>query len=254
MRNINYVLITGATSGIGLSLAREYASHGRCLILVGRKNTKLNAVAYELKAKYKIKVLTIVKDLLDEDAAAYIYRYILDNKLIVETLINNAGIGYSGEFINQLPQNIKDVLRVNIEQVTVLTRYLSRNMRKRHYGKILNIASTGAYHPGAYVAEYYATKAYILSLSEALYEELKPYNVQVSCLCPGATKTNFQKNSGREDTFIAMNPAFVAKEAYKGMMKGKKIIVPGVQNKLMIMIPKCIGIQLVKRYQAKTLI
>jgi short-subunit dehydrogenase len=125
-------------------------------------------------------------------------------------------------------------------------------MIKNKHGKILNVASTGSYHGGPYTAVYYATKAYVLSLTEALQTELKPYGITVSVLCPGATQTEFAKRAGRKDAGIAMAAKNVAEIAFKGLMKDKKIIIPGVRNKLFIKIPRKWASQMVGRYQ-KTL-
>ena len=254
-----YVLITGATSGIGYALAEEFAKRGHNLVLVGRNKQKLKVVQQQIESiiqshKQKSKVIGIEQDLGVEDAARCIYNTVKDLGIEVEVLINNAGMGYAGEFEMAEDAQITSLISVNMTQLTLLTKYFVKDMKQRRKGKILNVASTGAYCPGAYIAAYYATKAYVLSLSEALYEELKSYGILVSSLCPGATLTNFQKASGRADTKLAMAPDFVAKKAYKGLQKNKKIIVPGIRNKLMIRLPKRIAIKVIKRYQKSTLI
>lgn len=256
---MEYVLITGATSGIGYALAEVFAAKGYNLILVGRSTKKLEQTKEALEgimrreSKTISKIVLVTQDLSKEDAAKNIYKTVIKKKLKVGILINNAGVGYAGEFWKASDEKIMEIISLNMTQLTLLTKYFAKDMKTVGKGKILNVASTGAYHPGAYIGVYYATKAYVLSLSEALYEELKPYGVIVSSLCPGATLTSFQKASGRKDTKLAMKPEFVAKKAYIGLMKNKKVIVPGLRNKVMIKIPRAIGIQLIKSYQKRTL-
>lgn len=256
---MEYVLITGATSGIGYALAQVFAAKGHPLILVGRDIEKLEKTKKVLEQimmrerKKLYPIALIAQNLNENKAAEKIYETVTHKNLRVSILINNAGVGYAGAFWEASDERIMELITVNMTQLTLLTKYFSKEMKKKGKGKILNVASTGAYHPGAYIGVYYATKAYVLSLSEALYEELKPYGVTVSSLCPGATLTGFQKASGREDTKLAMKPEFVARKAYRGLMKNKKIIIPGFRNKLMVKVPKAIGIQLIKKYQKSTL-
>lgn len=263
------MLITGATNGIGLELAKIFTKRGHPLILVGRNSEKLlrtkmvlEKLMFHRKEESRQKtynkgqksIITVTQDLSERGAAKAVYERVKEDGLEVGILINNAGAGYSGEFERASEEKILSLIELNITQLTLLCKYFGKDMKERGHGKLLNVASTGAYHPGAYIAAYYASKAYVLSLSEALYEEFKPYNVSVSALCPGATLTGFQKASGREDTKLAMKPEFVAIKAYEGLMKGKKVIVPGVRNKLMIRMPKKIAVPLIKRYQRSTLL
>lgn len=256
---MEYVLITGATSGIGYALAEVFAAKGYALILVGRSTPKLEKTREAMQAvmrregKDSNKIVLITQDLSKETAAKNIYETVIKENLKVNLLINNAGVGYAGEFWSASDEKIMELITLNMTQLTLLTKYFAKDMKVVGKGKILNVASTGAYHPGAYIGVYYATKAYVLSLSEALYEELKPYGVTVSSLCPGATLTGFQKASGRKDTKLAMKPEFVANKAYIGLMKNKKVIVPGLRNKIMIRVPRTIGTQLIKKYQKSTL-
>lgn len=257
---MEYVLITGATSGIGYALAEVFAAKGYALILVGRSTKKLEKTKEAIQMlmmrerKTVNQIVLITQDLSEETAARSIYETVIEKKLKVSFLINNAGAGYAGEFWEASDEKIMELTSLNIVQLTLLTKYFAKDMKLAGKGKILNVASTGAYHPGAYIGVYYATKAYVLSLSEALYEELRPYGVTVSSLCPGATLTGFQKASGRKDTKLAMKPEFVANKAYIGLMKNKKVIVPGLRNKFMVKIPRAIGIQVIKRYQKSTLL
>lgn len=265
---MEYVLITGATSGIGYALAEVFAVKGHSLILVGRSAEKLEKTKEAMlemmkrsregknqsKAIIENKIVLIIQDLSSQNAAKNIYEAVIKENLKVGILINNAGLGYAGAFWEASDEKIMELIALNMTQLTLLTKYFAEEMKQLGKGKILNVASTGAYHPGAYIAVYYATKAYVLSLSEALYEELKPYGVTISSLCPGATLTGFQKKSGREDTKLAMKPEFVAIKAYEGLLKNKRVIIPGLRNKLMVKIPRSMGTQLIKKYQKSTLL
>lgn len=242
-----YVMITGATSGIGYEMAKLFADQGKKLVLVGRNEQKLQKLLAELGEEAK--VVTICQDLGVDGAATVIYEETKRLGIEIEILINNAGAGYVGEFAEMTEEQILQLMQLNMTSLTLLTRYYVNEMKLRKSGKILNVASTGSYHPGPYTALYYATKAYVLSLSEALSEELKPYHVVVSSLCPGATATNFARAAGRSNAKIAMNPAFVAKKAYEGLMKEKRVIIPGLQNWLFVKIPRMLAIKLIKGYQ-----
>lgn len=240
MSNREIVLITGASSGIGFELAKEFAFHKYDLILVSRNIEKLNELADKLKKNNDIKVEIIQQDLSKKGAAKIIFDTVSEMKLQVDVLVNNAGAGSVGLFHELDIEKDLEVLQLNINSLTELTKLFSREMVKRRSGKILNVASTGAYSPGPFTAVYYATKSYVLSLSEALYMELKPYNVSVTTLCPGATKTNFAKNAGKKDMPGAMEASKVGKVAFKGLIKNKKLVVPGIQNKILIRLPKSI--------------
>lgn len=247
-----YVLITGATSGIGLALTQIFGDKGYPLILVGRDEKKLQALKKQLlKKKEDLKVITYTQDLSQVGAGSALYLRIKQQGLRVEILINNAGAGYVGEFCECNSEKIQELMTLNMTSLTELTYAFAKEMKQRRQGRILNVASTGAYHPGAYTAVYYAAKAYVLSLSEALYKELKPYGVSVSSLCPGATATEFAKAAGRANVGFAMSAEFVARKAFKGMLKGKKVIVPGIQNKFFIKLPRAVAAYFVARYQQK---
>ena len=250
---MKYVMVTGATSGIGYEISKLYFEKGYSLILVGRNKCKLEIVKKTLESKgaYRDRqnIRLYVKDLSEKSSGSQLYKKIKQDKLIVDILINNAGAGYVGEFKEYDYEYHTEILRLNIDSVTELIYYFGREMCIRRRGKILNVASTGGYHPGAYTALYYASKAYILSLSEALNKEMKPYGVTVSALCPGATATNFSKKAGRKETKFAMSPKFVANKAIEGIDKNKKVIVPGIKNKLFIALPRGVAGYFVARYQ-----
>ncbi len=244
------VLITGASSGIGLEMAKIFAHHGYDLIVASRSKEKMDILKRELEKQYKIRVDVCSVDLSQENGAILLYEEIKTLGAKVEILVNNAGAGYVGDFVEAECEKDLSIMTLNMTNLTLLTKYFSQEMIENGGGKILNVASTGSYHPGPYTATYYATKAYVLSLSEALWLEMKPYNITVSALCPGATKTNFAKSAGKVDSNIAMSPAFVAKAAYKGLMKGKRVIIPGMRNKLFVKLPRWLVIGMIGRYQA----
>lgn len=243
------VMITGSTSGIGYEMAKVWAEEKRHLVLVGRNLEKLQKVQKELEQKTSISI--ICSDMGKSGSALLIYEETKRLGIQVETLINNAGAGYVGEFIQSSEQEITDLMTLNMINLTLLIRYFAQEMVERKRGEILNVASTGAYHPGPYTALYYATKAYVLSLSEALSEEVKPYGVCVSVLCPGATATGFAKAVGRQETNIAMHPAIVARKAYKGLKHKKTVIIPGIRNQLFVKIPRFLAKKIIGIYQLK---
>lgn len=249
MKDIETALITGASSGIGYELAKEFAIHNYNLVLIARNSKKLDYIKDELIDKYGINVFKVTQDLSTEGAAKRIFNKVSENNIKIDILINNAGVGRVGLF-NEI-DSCKDIemVNTNIIALTELTKLFSKEMIKRKKGKILNVASTGSFSPGPYIAVYYATKAYVLSFSEAIYRELKQYNVSVTTLCPGAVRTNFSSVAGKEDSPFAMTPDKVAKAAYKGVMKGKKRVVTGLVNKILIRFPKVFVTELVFRGQ-----
>lgn len=251
MNKFETVLITGASSGIGCELAKIFAQNGYNLILIARNIIKLNELACELMDKYDIKVYVLQQDLLENNAAEKVYESVTKIGKNVDILINNAGIGYVGSFHKKSLKSDKEILRLNIVTLTELTKLFSKDMVKLKKGKILNVASTGSFSPGPFTAVYYATKAYVLSFSMAISEELKPYNVMVSVLCPGATRTNFSKRAGKRDNKIGMSPDKVARIAYFGLLKNKRIIIPGIINKILTKIPGNLVYKVVGIYQKK---
>ncbi|KGN00635.1 short-chain dehydrogenase [Clostridium novyi A str. 4570] len=232
------VLITGASSGIGYELSKIFACNGYNLILIARNYKVLEEMKKEIIDKFNVKVKIIKKDLSIVSSALEIFNELKKENIDVDILVNNAGAGYVGLFNDIDYKKDIDIINLNITTLTVLTKLFSSDMIKRGCGRILNVASTGAYQPGPYTAVYYATKAYVLSLSEALRIELKNYGISVSTLCPGSTKTQFSKRAGKDDINVAMSAKRVAEIAYKGLLKNKRIIVPGFNNKLAILLSK----------------
>lgn len=235
---MNYTLITGATSGIGLEFTYLAAKDKKNLILVSRSQGELIKIKDLLLSQYDIDIHIIAKDLKDNNSAKEIYDEVESLGLRVDTLINNAGVGSFGNF-NTIEKEIDlNMININIYSLTYLIKLFIPKMIENNEGKILNVASTAAFMPGPFMAVYYASKAYVLSLSEALASELKNTKVTVSVLCPGPTKTNFQsKAKMKKSDFVkvgVMDAKIVAKIGYYGMNKGKTVIIPGVLNKLLV--------------------
>ncbi|MDU7886479.1 MAG: SDR family NAD(P)-dependent oxidoreductase, partial [Clostridium perfringens] len=172
-------------------------------------------------------------------------------------LINNAGIGFNGEFNEIDWQKQLDIINVNIISLTKLTKLILKDMIDQKDGKILNVASTGAYQPGPLISVYYASKAYVLSFSEALREEVKDKGINVVTLCPGATKTNFSKRAGKGDLDVAMSAEEVAECGYKALMNNKAICIPGIMNKVLVFLskvsPTTLNAKIVKKIQNKAI-
>ncbi|MCF6138997.1 SDR family NAD(P)-dependent oxidoreductase [Pseudalkalibacillus berkeleyi] len=231
------VMITGASGGIGLKLAHHFAKDGHHLVLVARSKQKLENLAKELEGKYAIKTVVILADLGESTAVEHVMDEIEKRKIQIEMLVNNAGFGLYGEFHTIDWAQEQEMMMVNMMALTELTKRVVPTMINQKSGKILNVASTAAFQPGPLMATYYATKAYVLSFSEALENELKGTGVSVSILCPGPTETGFQQRARMEDSKLldggVMSADQVADIAYKAFMDGKTLIIPGTQNKLL---------------------
>ena len=229
-------LITGASLGIGRELARVFAKNGYDLLLVSRRADALEAVAGRLEGEFGIKAAALAVDLSLPDGPQMIADHCSNEKLIVEVLVNNAGIGFGGEFGESDVSRQMKIIHVNIAALTELTGLFLPQMLLRRSGRILNVASTAAFQPGPLMAVYYASKAYVLSFSEALAEELRNTGVTVTALCPGPTKTGFAASADIESTrlfnSVIADAASVAEFGYQATMEGKRVAIPGVMNKL----------------------
>ncbi len=240
---LRWTLVTGASAGIGLELARLFAADGDGLILVARRKQRLDALAEELRAAHGVPVEVVELDLADDDAAEDLFAWTRDRKIDVHTLVNNAGFGLRGRFdqLNASRQN--EMVQLNVAAVTNLARLFLPGMIERREGGILNIASMAAFQAGPYMAVYYATKAYVLSFSEALHEEAKPFGVKVSALCPGPVKTEFVGIAGLEGRprfDSAPSADWVAREGYKAYRANKAIFIPGFFNRLGIFMERLV--------------
>lgn len=228
------VLITGASGGIGYELAKLFARDGHNLILVARSGDKLAQVATELRA-LGATVKTVPLDLATPTAATFLFDQLQGENITVNILINNAGFGAFGEFAQMSNEEIFGQIQLNITALTELTRLFLPSMLARHSGRIMNVASTAGFQPGPMMAVYYATKAYVISFTEAIANELCKSGVSVTCFCPGATHTGFAKRAGNDKTrvfkqFGAMNVAKVARDGYRAVMDGRGLAISGVHN------------------------
>lgn len=230
------VLITGASSGIGLELARLFAADGSDLILVARREAELQALADDMSASHGISARVMTEDLSDPAAPQRIADRLAADGVAVDVLVNNAGFGLRGPAAELDLQRQLDMLQVNVTALTHLTRLLLPQMIARRQGGVLNVASTAAFQPGPRMAVYYATKAYVLLFTEALAEELGGTGVTVSCLAPGPTATEFADRADMQDTLLfkagAQGADAVARAGYDGFRRGKVIVVPGLKNRL----------------------
>lgn len=233
----NVALITGSSSGIGLELAKIHASKGGDLILVARRISRLLEIKEELTEKYNINIEVIEKDLSKDGAGKELYDEIKAKEIRVEYLINNAGFGGHGYFYEREWRKDHNMILLNILTLTELTRMFLPEMVERGSGRVLNVASMAGFIPGPFQAVYYATKAYVLSFSEAIASELDGSGVTVTALCPGPTKTEFEdiaNVAGSKAFMIQASGESVARYGYKAMLKGRAVAVPGSTNRLLV--------------------
>ncbi len=229
-------LITGASSGIGAALARVFAGHGHDVILVARRQDRLEALASELSSSFKVRATCITADLADPSGPRRVYDAVADERLDVDYLVNNAGVGLYGKFaVTDLHAELA-MIQLNVTSLVELTKRFLPAMVQRRRGRILNVASTAAFVPGPWMSIYYATKAFVLSFSGAIDYELEPSGITVTTLCPGPTQSEFKVRAGSErsrlfEAFV-MDASTVARAGYDGMMRGKTVVVPGARNKL----------------------
>jgi short-subunit dehydrogenase len=249
-------LITGASSGIGLEFARIFAAHKNNLVLVARSGDKLNALAAELKEKHAVEVKIIAADLSDIAQVQQVYDTCQSENIEVEYLINNAGFGDFKNFANENWDTIMGMIDLNIKALTKLTHLFVPDMVKRKSGKILNVASTAAFQPGPGMAIYFATKSFVLFLSEALHVELKYTGVNVTCLCPGPTESGFATAAAMENANIFTKGKIptskkVAEYGYKALMKNKMTVIHGLLNTIMAtaerFVPRSLVVSIAKK-------
>jgi short-subunit dehydrogenase len=230
-------LITGGSGGIGFQIARVLARKGFDLVLVSRKRDTLEASAGQLVGKFGVRVHVFAADLRRAEAPKAIFEFLQNENVPIEVLVNNAGFGLGGEFADTDVRRELDMIQVNIAALTHLTKLFLPPMIRHKSGRVLNIASTAAFQPGPLMAVYYATKAYVLSFSQALAEELRHSGVTVTALCPGATATDFaataQVTKSRLFSAFGMaDPADVAEFGVAAMMHGRRVAIPGIKNKI----------------------
>lgn len=231
-------LITGASSGIGYELAKVFAKNKTNLVLVARSEKKLREIAEELTKAHGIKVEVISKDVSILTSAKEIYDAVRQKSIRVDFLVNNAGFGDFGFFTDTKWEKELEMINLNITALTALTKLFVKDMVTQKSGKVLNVASTASFQPGPLMAVYYATKAYVLSFSEAIANELQGTGVSVTALCPGPTESGFQNAAAMNDSKLVKGKKLpssqdVAEYAYKSLMSGKVVAVHGVMNKIM---------------------
>jgi short-subunit dehydrogenase len=231
-------LITGASSGIGYELSKLFAADGTNLVLVARNEQRLSEIASDLAQTYGVRVTVVAKDLSDPASPGEIAAALQAQSIGVDILVNNAGFGTYGPFAEIDWAEELRMLHVNVVSLTHLTKLFLPGMIERRSGRILNVGSTGSFAPGPLMAAYCATKAYVLSLSEAISEEVRGTGVTVTALCPGVTRTGFQARAKVEHTQLvsdgmAMSARQVAEIGYKALLRGQAIVVPGFLNQLM---------------------
>lgn len=252
--NRGTALITGASSGIGLELARVMAGDGWNLVLVARRESLLHEIASQLRdqARGEIHVHVMPMDLSEQDAAKRLTADLSRNDISIDTLVNNAGLGDFSPFIDSDWEKNRAMMRVNIEALTELTRLLVPSMVSRRYGMVLNLASVAAFQPGPLMAVYYATKAYVLSFSEALAEELRGTGVTVTVLCPGPTRSEFQAGanvspgSAMHNRFMPTARA-VARHGYRAILRSKGLAVHGTTFRMLLFVSRFLPRRLVTR-------
>lgn len=231
------VLITGASSGIGRELARCFARTGATCVLLARREAVLHDLADTLTTDYGANTHVLPADLSVPGVADTVAEQLQERELSVDVLVNNAGFGARGPFADLEAQRQVDMIQVNVTALTHLTRQLLPGMRAREHGGVLNVASTAAFQPGPYMSVYYATKAYVLSFSEGLAEELADTPLTVTCLAPGPTRTSFADRADMEEARLmdlgaTMTPEAVAQAGYSAFRAGRTLEIPGWPNKI----------------------
>jgi hypothetical protein len=230
-----FTLVTGASTGIGRELALIAASRGRPVVLVARSEGKLAELARSIVEAHGVRAEVVVSDLSEPGAPAALFGEMGRRGIEIEVLINNAGFGSLGRFHETPADRALEMLRLNVAALTHLTHLFLPPMLERRRGRILNVASTAGLQPGPWMAVYYASKAYVLSLSEAIAEELLGTGVTVTTLLPGPTRTEFQSRAGMEGSRLfrlgVADARSVAEAGYRGMEAGKVVVIPGLANK-----------------------
>ena len=261
MKLVKTALVTGASSGIGLELAKLHAAEGDNLVLVARNAAKLEALKEELEKNRDVAVYTIKKDLAVTDAAQEVYDQLKKQNIEIEYLINNAGFGDYGMFYDTKWEKESDMIRLNITTLTQFCKLFLKDMLERGSGRIMNVASTAAFQPGPGMAVYFATKAFVLHFSEAINNELDNTNITVTALCPGATESGFQAVAAMEESKLVKGKKLptskaVAKYGYKAMMRGKAVAIHGFKNVLLVnsirFTPRSLVVKIVRSIQDKS--
>lgn len=253
-------LITGSSNGIGYELAKVHAEKGDDLVLVARNKSKLDELKNELEEKYNIKVYTIGKDLSLPDAAKEVYDELKMKNISIDYLINNAGFGDFGFFADSDWKRQVQMINLNVTALVHFTWLCLPDMIKRGSGKIMNVASTASFQPGPTMSVYFASKAFVLSFSEAVNNEVSDKGITVTALCPGATHSGFQAAAAMLDSKLFVGNHFpssreVAEYGYKAMMKGKTVAIHGLKNTILAnsvrFIPRSLAVKAARKIQEK---
>ncbi len=253
-------LVTGASGGIGLEFARQLANAGTNLILVARSTEKLEEAARTFRER-SVETTILTADLSRTESANRLYQEVSSRNLFVDILINNAGFGDYGEFSRSDLGKQVDMIQLNVSSLVSLTHLFLPEMISRKYGRILNVASTAAFQPGPFASVYYATKAAVLSFSQAIGNELEGTGVNVTALCPGPVDTGFQAAAGmrksrRMRTVLLQPVEKVAQEGLAGLIHSKSVVIPGVMNRLVVtgsrFLPRSVVIGAARSYQTIT--
>jgi uncharacterized protein len=227
------VVVTGGSRGVGLALAHRFAAAGSPLLILARNGDALRTAAAEIESRHGVKAMALVLDIAEPEAWAAIEQALARDGYYCDVLVNNAGIGLSGAFHDNNPDVLERLLRLNVEALTRLMRHALPAMRARARGGILNVASLGGLTPGPYQAAYYASKAFVISLSEAVAHETRGEGVRVSVVAPGPVETGFHNDMGAEGALYRLllpssSAEFVARSAYRGFRYGRRVIAPGL--------------------------
>jgi short-subunit dehydrogenase len=230
-------MVTGASGGIGLELARLLAADGHDLVLVARREDELQRIGAELESAHRIRARSFPDDLSDPAAPDRLSARLQEEGIALDVLINNAGFGVAGALATADERRTREMIDLNVGALTMLTRLVLPGMVARGRGRIMNVASTAAFQPGPYMAVYYATKAYVLSFTEAVAEEVRDSGVTLTALCPGPTRTGFADVAGMESSrlfssLFVGDAAHVARAGYRAMLRGRRVVVPGALNRL----------------------
>lgn len=247
---MEYVLITGGTSGIGFELARSFARDNYGIVIASSKYERLNIAKNKLESEFKIPVFIYEQNLDKIGSASELYNKIRADEIHIDVLVNNAGYGLVGSTEKIHLEDDEGMMILNVINLVELCKLFISDMYERGYGKILNVASTGAFQPGPYTSTYFASKAFVLNYSRAIRYEAKKKGVHVCVLCPGATKTNFFSREGVKTPANAMSPEKVATYAYKRFVHNKEISIPGLINKIMQIFPANIKMSFVAKMKS----
>ena len=250
-------LVTGASSGIGFHLARLLAEHGHDIVLVARGSERLAQAARDVAREFRVQTTAVAEDLAFHEAPTHLVRELTALGLTIDVLVNNAGYAMRGLFASLDLDEQLAMIQVNVTSLTALTGLLLPGMIERGRGRILNVASTAAFQAGPLMAVYYATKAYVLSFSEALVNETAGSGVTVTALCPGPTATGFEKRAGMSGTRLfsggVMDAQAVARQGFDGMMQGRALVIPGWRNRLFAQLvrvaPRAMAAQMARSFQ-----